>query len=68
MPFGLRGRAAGGLTSAISLGQFVSTFVYSAVWANAAATGAFLLASAACALIATVAALSLVAGRIVKDA
>lgn len=65
MPFGLRGRAAGGLTSVISLGQFISTFVYHAPNSEHAASSAFLIASAVCAVIVAAAALSLAArGRV----
>ena len=66
MPFGLRGRAAGGLTSAISLGQFVSTFVSAAVVSEQAGSSSFQLVSVVCALVSGAAVLSLFARRAVS--
>ena len=65
MPFGLRGRAAGGLTSAVSLGQFVSTFFYGAIGPERAGASAFLLAAGLCAIVVAIAALSLATRRAV---
>lgn len=65
MPFGLRGRAAGGLTSAVSLGQFVSTFFYGAIGPERAGATAFLFAAGLCAIVVAIAALSLAARRAV---
>ncbi|MFO1085764.1 MAG: MFS transporter [Reyranellaceae bacterium] len=59
MPFGLRGRAAGGLTSAVALGQFVSTFFYGAIGAERAGASAFLFAAGLCAVVVATALLSL---------
>lgn len=63
MPFGLRGRAAGGLTSAISLGQFVSTFVYGAIGSGQAGASAFQLATGLCVIVVAMAVLSLAARK-----
>lgn len=63
MPFGLRGRAAGGLTSAVSLGQFVSTFVYGAIGSERAGVGAFQLATGLCVIVVATAVLSLAARK-----
>jgi len=65
MPFGLRGRAAGGLTSAVSLGQFVSTFFYGAIGPERAGATAFLFAAGLCAIVVAIAALSLATRRTV---
>lgn len=58
MPFGLRGRAAGGLTSAVALGQFASTFFYGALGPERAGASSFLFASGLCAIVAAIAVLS----------
>jgi MFS family permease len=63
MPFGLRGRAAGGLTSAVALGQFVSTFFYGAIGPDRAGPSAFLFASGLCAIVVATAVLSLATRR-----
>jgi MFS family permease len=63
MPFGLRGRAAGGLTSAVALGQFVSTFFYGAIGPERAGATAFLFASGLCAIVVAMAVLSLATRR-----
>jgi len=59
MPFGLRGRAAGSLTGAISLGQFVSTFFYNAISLEHTATRPFMVASLICAAVVGTAGLAL---------
>ncbi|MFO1157785.1 MAG: MFS transporter [Reyranellaceae bacterium] len=63
VPFGLRGRAAGGLTSAVALGQFVSTFAYSAIGSERDGASSFLLATGLCVIVVATAVLSLVARK-----
>jgi MFS family permease len=63
MPFGLRGCAAGGLTSAVSLGQFGSTIVYGAIGSERAGAAAFQLAAGLCVVVVATSVLSLVARK-----
>ena len=57
------GRAAGGLTSAVALGQFVSTFAYSAIGSERDGASSFLLATGLCVIVVATAVLSLVARK-----
>lgn len=63
MPFGLRGRAAGGLTSAVALGQFASTFFYGAIGSERAGASSFLFGAGLCAIVVATAVLSLAARK-----